>query len=127
MLVKNKNNLVYSLRIKSDPLVAKMINLLMRDGKRSKAEKVLSKAFQVLDRNYPGQAIPIFYLAVMAAKQDIAVRLKPKPKKRKRGKGQSYNVFLPRLISPSCGLALGIRALLKASQERYQVYFLTLL
>ena len=37
---ENKDNSVYLNRIKSDPLVTKMINLLMRHGKRSKAEKI---------------------------------------------------------------------------------------
>jgi small subunit ribosomal protein S7 len=121
MLVNKKNNYAYSLRFKSDPLVTKMINLLMRHGKRSKAEKVLSKAFQALDKKYPGQAMHIFYLAVIAVKQDIAVRIKPKPKKRRNK--QSYNVYLPRIISPICGLSLGIRSILKASREHSQVSF----
>ena len=122
MLVKeNKNNNIYSLIFKSDPLVTKMINLLMCHGKRSKAEKVLSKAFQVLDKKYPGQALHIFYLAVIAVRQDIAVRLKPKPKKRRNKK--SYNVYLPRLISPVCGLSLGIRSILKESRDRSKASF----
>lgn len=123
MLVETKkNNYIYSLRIKSDPLATKMINLLMRHGKRSKAEKVLSKSLQALDKDYPGQAIHIFYLAIIAVKQDIAVRLKPKPKKGRNR--QSYNVYLPRVISPICGLSLGIRSILKASRDRSQVSFL---
>ncbi len=123
MLIKEKkNNSISSLRIKSDPLVTKMINLLMCHGKRSKAEKVVSKALQVLDKDYPGQALHIFYLAIIAVKQDIAVRLKPKPKKRRNK--QSYNIYLPRVISPTCGLSLGIRSILKASQERSRSSFL---
>lgn len=123
MLIKeNKDNYINSLRIKSDPLITKMINLLMRHGKRSKAEKVVSKSLQALDKDYPGQAINIFYLAIIAVKQDIAVRLKPKPKKRRNK--QSYNVYLPRVISPSCGLSLGIRSILKLSRERSQSSFL---
>lgn len=123
MLIKDKKeNHIDSLRIKSDPLVTKMINLLMRHGKRSKAERVVSKALQALDKNYPGQAIHIFYLAILAVKQDIAVRLKPKPKKRRNK--QSYNTYLPRVISPICGLNLGIRSILKASRERSQSSFL---
>lgn len=125
MLVKeNKNNNVYGLRIKSDPLVTKMINLLMKDGKRSKAEKVLFKSFQALDKDYPGQSIHIFYLAVIAVKQDIAVRVKPKPKKRRNK--QSFNVYLPRVISPIRGLSLGIRSILKSSKERSQHSFIPL-
>lgn len=104
------------LGIKSDPLVKKMINLLMRDGKRSKAENVLNKALQSLDRDYPGRAIHIFYLGILAVRQDIGVRLKPKPKTRRNK--QSFNVYLPRLLSPICGLNLGMRSLLKASRDQ---------
>lgn len=119
MLINNiKNDYNYFLRIKSDPLATKMINLLMRHGKRSKAEKVLSKSLQALDKAYPGQSLSIFYLAIIHSKQDISVRLKPKPKKgRKR---ESYNIYLPRVISPACGLNLGIRSILKVSKERSQ-------
>lgn len=117
MLVKNiENDFKYSLRIKSDPLATKMINLLMRHGKRSKAEKVLSKSLQALDKAYPGQSLNIFYLAIILSKQDISVRLKPKSKKGRQR--QSYNVYLPRMVSPICGLSLGIRSILKASKER---------
>lgn len=121
MLVKKKFNDEYFLGFKSDPLVTKMINLLMRHGKRSKAEKVLFQAFQALDKKYPGQAFKIFYLAIIGVKQDIAVRLRPKPKKRRIK--QSYNVYLPRVISPACGLSLGMRSILKASREESQLSF----
>nr|YP_011008255.1 ribosomal protein S7 [Hapterophycus canaliculatus]WBP70156.1 ribosomal protein S7 [Hapterophycus canaliculatus] len=116
MLVKEKNTKIYGSRIKSDPLVKKTINLLMKDGKRSKAEKVLFKSFQALDKDFPGQSINIFYLAIIAVKQDIAIRVKPKPKKRRNK--QSFNVYLPRVISPIRGLGLGIRSILKSSKER---------
>nr|QWK44371.1 ribosomal protein S7 [Arthrothamnus bifidus] len=104
------------LGIKSDPLVKKMINLLMRNGNRSKAENVLNKALQSLDRDYPGRAIHIFYLGILAVRQDIGVSLKPKPKTRRNK--QSFNVYLPRVISPICGLNLGMRSLLKASRDQ---------
>ena len=119
-----KNSIMYDLKIKSDPLVKKMINLLMKDGKRSKAEKVLFKSFQALDKQYPGQSMHIFYLAIIAAKQDIAVRLKPKPKKRRNR--QSFDIYLPRVITPTQGLNLGIRSILKASQARSRQSFLPL-
>lgn len=125
MLVKEyKNNFVHLNRIKSDPLVTKMINLLMRHGKRSKAEKILLKALQALDKVYPGQASHIFYLAIISVKQDIAVRIKPKPKKRRNK--QSFNVYLPRVISSTCGLSLGMRSILKTSRERSQLSLLPL-
>ena len=109
----NKNN------IKNDPLGTKMINLLMRHGKRSKAEKVLSKALEALDKIYPGHSHHIFYLAIIFSKQNISVRIKPKSKKgRKR---QSYNVYLPRIVSPVCGLNLGIRSIIKVSEERSRI------
>uniref|UniRef100_UPI0030020E46 ribosomal protein S7 n=1 Tax=Chorda filum TaxID=64905 RepID=UPI0030020E46 len=105
-----------SLGTKSDPLVKKTINLLMRNGKRSKAENVLNKVLETLDKDYPGRAMHIFYLGILAVRQDIGVRLKPKPKKRRTR--QSFNVYLPRLISPTSGLNIGIRSLLKSSRER---------
>ena len=39
----------------------------MRDGKRSKAEQVLNKVFQVLDEKYPGRALHMFYFSVFEA------------------------------------------------------------
>nr|YP_010206417.1 ribosomal protein S7 [Alaria praelonga]UAX19929.1 ribosomal protein S7 [Alaria praelonga] len=115
-VLKKKKKSIKFLGIKSDPLVKKMINLLMHDGKRSKAENVLNKALQALDKDYPGRAIHIFYLGILAVRQDIGVRLKPKPKTRRNK--QSFNVYLPRVISPICGLNLGMRSLLKASRDR---------
>nr|YP_011008324.1 ribosomal protein S7 [Scytothamnus australis]WBP70295.1 ribosomal protein S7 [Scytothamnus australis] len=97
----------------TDPLFRKMVNLLMRNGKRAKAEKVLYKAFDILDREYPGRALHIFYFGVFEARRDVGIRMKPKPKKRRQA--NSYNVYVPFSISPSRGLSLGMRALLKAS------------
>nr|YP_009454541.1 ribosomal protein S7 [Endarachne binghamiae]AUG32975.1 ribosomal protein S7 [Endarachne binghamiae] len=119
-----KKNHVYSSKIKSDPLVKKMINLLMKDGKKSKAEKVLFNSLQALDKSYPGQSIYIFYSAVIAVRQDIAVRVKPKPKKRKSN--NSFDIYLPRVISPIRGLSLGIRSILKSSKDRSQQSFIPL-
>lgn len=104
------------LGIKNDPLLKKMVNLLMRNGKRSKAENVLNKALQSLDKRYPGRALHIFYFGVFEARRDIGIRLKPKPKKRR--KISSYNVYLPYTISPIRGLNLGIRAILDATRDR---------
>nr|QWK44908.1 ribosomal protein S7 [Pseudochorda nagaii] len=114
--VENQKNSLNFLGLKSDPLVKKMINLLMRNGKRSKAENVLNQALQALDKDYPGRAVHIFYLGILAVRQDIGIRLKPKPKNRRNR--QSFNVYIPRVISPMCGLNLGMRSLLKASRER---------
>ncbi len=105
--------------IKNDPLSTKMINLLMRHGKRSKAEKVLSKALEAIDKIHPGHSHHIFYLAILFSKQNISVRLKPKSKKGRRR--QSYNVYLPRIVSSACGLNLGIRSIIKVSEERSRV------
>nr|UVW81729.1 ribosomal protein S7 [Sargassum horneri] len=102
--------------IKKDPLVGKMINLLMKNGKRSKAEKVLNKAFQILDEKYPGHALHIFYFGVFEARRDIGIRLKPKAKKRRAV--NSFSVYLPHTISPIRGLNLGMRALLASSRRR---------
>lgn len=103
------------LGIKGDPLVKKMTNLLMQNGKRSKAEDVIHKVLKALDEKYPGRALHIFYFGVFEARRDIGIRLKPKPKKRRRV--NVFNVYLPHTIEPIKGLNLGMRALLKAGQE----------
>nr|QWK44985.1 ribosomal protein S7 [Analipus japonicus] len=104
------------LGIDKDPLVRKMVSLLMRDGKRPKAEKVLYKAFESIDEDFPGRSLHIFYYGLFEARRDIGIRLKPKPKKRRNV--TIYNSYVPYRISPICGLHLGMRALLKASKER---------
>nr|YP_009502529.1 ribosomal protein S7 [Sargassum yezoense]YP_009924817.1 ribosomal protein S7 [Sargassum siliquastrum]YP_010485694.1 ribosomal protein S7 [Sargassum serratifolium]AWV83127.1 ribosomal protein S7 [Sargassum yezoense]QNH69186.1 ribosomal protein S7 [Sargassum siliquastrum]UVW81803.1 ribosomal protein S7 [Sargassum serratifolium] len=104
------------LGIKKDPLVGKMINLLMKNGKRSKAEKVLNRAFQLLDEKYPGRALHIFYFGVFEARRDIGIRLKPRAKKRRAV--NAFSVYLPYTISPVRGLNSGMRALLAASRRR---------
>ena len=118
---KKKKNVPIFSKLKNDPLVKKMINLLMRHGKKSKAEKVLFKAFEILDNEYPNKALKIFYFAVIAVKQDIGVSLKPKSKKGRRK--HSYNVYIPRTISAVRGLSLGIRLIVKASREHSRAYF----
>nr|UVW81840.1 ribosomal protein S7 [Sargassum siliquastrum] len=104
------------LGIKKDPLVGKMINLLMKNGKRSKAEKVLNKSFQMLDEKYPGRALHIFYFGVFEARRDVGIRLKPKAKKRRTA--NAFSVYLPYSISPVMGVNSGMRALLAASRRR---------
>lgn len=113
--VKIKENFNF-LGIKKDPLVGKMINLLMKNGKRSKAEKVLNKAFHMLDEKYPGRALHIFYFGVFEARRDIGIRLKPRAKKRRAV--NSYSVYLPHTIPAVRGLNLGMRAILAASRRR---------
>nr|YP_010390262.1 ribosomal protein S7 [Sargassum nigrifolium]UPV69777.1 ribosomal protein S7 [Sargassum nigrifolium] len=104
------------LGIKKDPLVGKMINLLMKNGKRSKAETVLNRAFRMLDEKYPGRALHIFYFGVFEARRDIGIRLKPRAKKRRAL--NAFSVYLPYTISPVRGLNSGMRALLAASRRR---------
>nr|YP_009341729.1 ribosomal protein S7 [Sargassum aquifolium]YP_010401938.1 ribosomal protein S7 [Sargassum feldmannii]ALE29495.1 ribosomal protein S7 [Sargassum aquifolium]UQV81113.1 ribosomal protein S7 [Sargassum feldmannii] len=113
--VKIKENFNF-LGIKKDPLVGKMVNLLMKNGKRSKAEKVLNKAFQLLDEKYPGRALHIFYFGVFEARRDIGIRLKPRAKKHRAV--NAFSVYLPYTISSVRGLNSGMRALLAASRRR---------
>ena len=112
--VRVKENFNF-LGIKKDPLVGKMVNLLMKNGKRSKAENVLNKAFQILDGKYPGRALHIFYFGVFEARRDIGIRLKPRAKKRRRA--NTFSVYLPYAIPAVKGLHLGMRALLDASRK----------
>nr|YP_009330413.1 ribosomal protein S7 [Coccophora langsdorfii]ANS72185.1 ribosomal protein S7 [Coccophora langsdorfii] len=111
-----KKRIFNFLGIKKDPLVGKMINLLMKNGKRSKAENVLNRVFQILDEKYPGRALHIFYFGVFEARRDIGIRLKPRPKKRRID--NTFSVYLPYMISSSKGLNLGMRLFLESSRRR---------
>nr|YP_011008394.1 ribosomal protein S7 [Syringoderma abyssicola]WBP70365.1 ribosomal protein S7 [Syringoderma abyssicola] len=104
-------------QFETDPLVAKMINLLMRDGKKSKAENILRQSFFFLHHNYPGQALNIFYLAVFYTQALIGIRLKPRGKKSRR----IVNIedsYIPHFISSARSQTLGIRALFIAGRKR---------
>lgn len=96
------------LQFRNDPLVVKMVNLLMKNGKKSKAEKILDRVFGLLDEAYPGQAINIFYSAVSNVQTLVGVREKPKGKRSRRSL-TTKETFVPYFMTDSKSQAMAIR------------------
>nr|YP_009672634.1 ribosomal protein S7 [Dictyopteris divaricata]QDB64119.1 ribosomal protein S7 [Dictyopteris divaricata] len=101
----------------NDPLVVKMINLLMRDGKKSKGEKILRHIFLFLNDNYPGQALKIFYLAVFNTQTLVGIRAKLKGKKYRRVTTGKESV-VPYFVSNQRSQTSAIRAIFIAGKSR---------
>lgn len=100
-----------------DPLVKKMVNLLIRDGKKSKAEKLFRKLFLFIQKAFPGQALQIFYLAVFNTQTLVGNRVKPRGKKyRKAFSGKDS--FVPHFFSHQRSQTLAIRSLVVAGRKR---------
>lgn len=100
-----------------DPLVKKMINLLIRDGKKSKAESLFCKVFLHLQKAFPGQALQIFYLAVFNTQILVGNRTKPRGKKYRRAVSVKES-FVPYFFSHSRSQTLSIRSLVVAGRSR---------
>ena len=94
-----------------DPLLAKMIKLLMRQGNRSKAEKTLNKTYNIIEEKYPGQGLKIIYLGINEAKREVGLRVI-----KHRSKKKSI-YYVPFIVSPIRGLNEGIKAIFKESKK----------
>jgi len=90
-------------------LVARFINAIMRDGKKSLAEKNLYKAFGIIEEKVGDSPLKIFEQAVGNVQPQIEV-------KSRRVGGSTYQV--PTEIRPSRRTALGIRWILTFARKR---------
>ena len=90
-------------------LVTKFINSIMRDGKRSTAEKILYGAFDIMKEKSKQDPFKAFEQAVDNAKPMIEV-------KSRRVGGSTYQV--PTEIRPSRRVALGMRWLIGFARKR---------
>lgn len=90
-------------------LVTKFINYLMRDGKKSVAERVLYSAFDMIEKDLNEKAIDIFNNAINNVKPAVEV-------KSKRVGGANYQV--PMIVKPDRALVLSIRWLIQAAAKR---------
>jgi small subunit ribosomal protein S7 len=90
-------------------LVTKFINSIMRDGKKSTAEKILYQAFDIVEEKSKKDPFKIFEQAVDNVKPMIEV-------KSRRVGGSTYQV--PTEIRPSRRIALGIRWLIGFARAR---------
>ncbi len=90
-------------------LVAKFIKSIMRDGKKSVAEKILYKAFDIIEEKTNEKPLKIFEEAMENVRPSIEV-------KSRRVGGSTYQV--PTEIRPSRRTALTIRWIIDFARKR---------
>jgi small subunit ribosomal protein S7 len=90
-------------------LVAKFINGVMRDGKKSVAEKIVYQAMEELAKNTSEEPLKAFEKAIENVKPEVEV-------KPRRVGGATYQV--PVEVSPHRQLILAIRWLISAARSR---------
>jgi len=90
-------------------LVAKFIKSIMRDGKKSTAEKILYGAFHIIEEKTKESPVKLFEQAVDNVRPQIEV-------KSRRVGGSTYQV--PTEVRPSRRTALGIRWIIGFARKR---------
>lgn len=90
-------------------LVARFVRSVMRDGKKSVAERVLYNAFEIIETKTKEQPLKVFEKALDNVKPLIEV-------KSRRVGGSTYQV--PTEIRPMRRTALGIRWIIEFSRKR---------
>ena len=93
----------------NDKLVAKFMNALMLDGKKSTAEGILYGAFDVIESRFKQDPLEIFRKALDNVKPRLEV-------KSRRVGGATYQV--PMEVRPERRVALGMRWLVLYSRRR---------
>lgn len=98
----------------SDPkfgsqLLAKFMNMIMLDGKKSVAEKIIYSALDVLDEKAEGDPLEVLQRALENVKPAVEV-------KSRRVGGATYQV--PVEVRPSRRMALAMRWLIDAARKR---------
>lgn len=92
-----------------DKLVAKFVNALMRDGKKSTAERSLYDAFEIIRERFKSEPIEVFRKALDNVKPKLEV-------KSRRVGGATYQV--PIEVRPERRVALAMRWLVNYSRAR---------
>jgi small subunit ribosomal protein S7 len=90
-------------------LVSKFINTIMKDGKKTIAERILYDALEIVGEQTGEDPIKVFKKAVDGVKPAVEV-------KSRRVGGSTYQV--PMEVRPSRRLALSFRWLLESSKRR---------
>jgi small subunit ribosomal protein S7 len=93
----------------SSPLVTKFISTIMRDGKRSTAERILYKSFDIIKERTGDDPVKVFKKAVDNVKPSLEV-------KSRRVGGSNYQV--PIEVNPNRRLSLSIRWLVGYARQR---------
>jgi small subunit ribosomal protein S7 len=92
-----------------DKLVAKFMNALMLDGKKSVAEGILYGAFEIINERFKEDPVDVFRKALDNVKPKLEV-------KSRRVGGANYQV--PVEVRPERRVALAMRWLVQFSRER---------
>jgi small subunit ribosomal protein S7 len=95
--------------IYQSPLVSKFINCVMFDGKRSTAERIIYKAFDIIKDKTSDDPVKVFKKAIDNVKPSLEV-------KSRRVGGSNYQV--PVEVNPNRRLSLSIRWLVGYARER---------
>jgi len=93
----------------SSPLVTKFINTIMQEGKRSTAEKILYRSFDIIKERSGDDPLKVFKKAVDNVKPSLEV-------KSRRVGGSNYQV--PIEVNPNRRLSLSIRWLVSFARSR---------
>ena len=104
----NKRKIAFDPKF-NDPVVAKFINCLMYDGKKSTAERIFYNALDVLGNKTGKESLEVFHDAVNNVKPSVEVRPR-------RVGGATYQV--PMEVSSHRKQSLAIRWLLDAARKR---------
>jgi small subunit ribosomal protein S7 len=91
------------------PLVTKFINCIMSGGKRSTAERIIYKSFEIIKEKTADDPLKVFKKAVDNVKPSLEV-------KSRRVGGSNYQV--PVEVNPNRRLSLSIRWLVSFARER---------
>jgi small subunit ribosomal protein S7 len=91
------------------PLVTKFINCIMSGGKRSTAERIIYKSFDIIKEKTSDDPLKVFKKAVDNVKPSLEV-------KSRRVGGSNYQV--PVEVNPNRRLSLSIRWLVSFARER---------
>ncbi|MCS7281061.1 MAG: 30S ribosomal protein S7 [Desulfobacterota bacterium] len=92
-----------------DPLVQKLINCVMWDGKKTIATRIVYEAFDIIQKKMKENPLKIFHKAVENVKPELEV-------KPRRVGGATYQV--PVEVRPERQISLSIRWLIKYARER---------
>ena len=95
--------------IYNSTLVSKFINTVMRDGKRSTAERILYKSFDIIKDRTGDDPLKVFKKALDNVKPSLEV-------KSRRVGGSNYQV--PVEVNPNRRLSLSIRWLVTYARQR---------
>ena len=95
--------------IYQSPLVSKFINCVMHDGKRSTAERIIYKSFDIIKERTGDDPLNVFKKALDNVKPSLEV-------KSRRVGGSNYQV--PVEVNPNRRMSLSIRWLVGYARER---------